>query len=62
MKDKQCSVNLIMGDGTIKMLTGTPEEVAKLIRQSVDAGEKGADIIQFPLRGIHAHPSNMKGN
>lgn len=55
---KQCSVNLLMSDGTVQYLEGTPEEVAELIHTAVkEEGSNTATIIPFPARGRFAHPS-----
>lgn len=47
------TIRIITQNGTVE-LTGTPEELAQELNKRYD------NVIQFPLRGIHAHPSNHK--
>ncbi len=51
-KEQKKEVRLITEDGVVE-LTGTPEELSKEILKRYKT-----NVIQFPARGIYAHPSN----
>lgn len=52
MEEEKKTIRLLTKTGVIE-LVGTPEELAHEINKRY-----GSNVIQFPARGIYAHPSN----
>lgn len=50
-------VRVIMPDGIVE-LEGTPEEVVQKVESLIDIQE--VNIIEFPPRGIYAHPAGTE--